>query len=69
MKIQLPDLVSEDTAIITFHTSRNKRKLSISEFERAVDKRSSQNLGKASVGGSLLESSHHHFQRASKDSF
>ncbi|KYO36978.1 centromere protein T isoform X2 [Alligator mississippiensis] len=47
MKIQLPDLVSEDTAIITFHTSRNKRKLSISEFERAVDKRSSQNLAKS----------------------
>ncbi|XP_019391073.1 PREDICTED: centromere protein T [Crocodylus porosus] len=47
MKIQLPDLVSEDTSIITFHMSRKKKKLSISEFERAVDERFPQNLAQS----------------------
>lgn len=49
VELQLPDIVPEDTSISTFRMTRSRKKLSISEFERAADKRLPQNQGKATV--------------------
>ncbi|XP_030313654.1 centromere protein T isoform X2 [Calypte anna] len=37
-EMQLPDLVPENTSVATFHMTKKRKKLSISEFERAADK-------------------------------
>ena len=55
VEMQLPDLVPEETSITTFHMSRKRKKLSISEFERAADKRLPQNQGKAAVENYLVQ--------------
>lgn len=47
--MQLPDLVPEETSIAMFRMTKKRKKLSISEFERAADKRLPQNQGKAAV--------------------
>lgn len=52
--MQLPDLVPEDTSTTTFHMTKKRKKLSISEFERAADKRLPQNQGKAAVKNDLV---------------
>lgn len=46
VELQLPDLVPEDASVTTFRMTRKRKKLSISEFERAADKRLPQNQGK-----------------------
>ncbi|XP_072728244.1 centromere protein T isoform X1 [Ciconia boyciana] len=54
MEMQLPDLVPEDTSITTFHMTKKRKKLSISEFERAADKRLPQNQAQSTLDSSVL---------------
>uniref|UniRef100_A0A8C3KQK4 Centromere protein T n=1 Tax=Calidris pygmaea TaxID=425635 RepID=A0A8C3KQK4_9CHAR len=62
-EMQLPDLVPENTSIAAFHMTKKRKKLSISEFERAADKRLPQNQGK--FGKSSLPSSFYRSLRIS----
>ncbi|KAM7101627.1 centromere protein T isoform 3-T3 [Ciconia maguari] len=54
VEMQLPDLVPEDTSITTFHMTKKRKKLSISEFERAADKRLPQNQAQSTLDSSIL---------------
>uniref|UniRef100_A0A669R587 CENP-T/Histone H4 histone fold domain-containing protein n=1 Tax=Phasianus colchicus TaxID=9054 RepID=A0A669R587_PHACC len=45
VELQLPVLAAEDTSVTAFHVTRKRKKLSVSEFERAADKRLPQNQG------------------------
>ncbi|XP_075366434.1 centromere protein T isoform X2 [Mycteria americana] len=54
VEMQLPDLVPEDTSITTFHMTKKRKKLSISEFERAADKRLPQNQAQSTLDSSTL---------------
>uniref|UniRef100_A0A8C0EN83 CENP-T/Histone H4 histone fold domain-containing protein n=1 Tax=Bubo bubo TaxID=30461 RepID=A0A8C0EN83_BUBBB len=56
VEMQLPDFVPEDTSITTFHVTKKRKKLSVSEFERAANKRLPQNQGKAVVKNYLVQS-------------
>ncbi|KAM6380743.1 centromere protein T isoform 3-T3 [Pluvialis apricaria] len=53
-EMQLPDLVPEDTSITTFRMAKRRRKFSISEFERAADKRLPQNQAQSTLDSSAL---------------
>ncbi|KAM6065109.1 centromere protein T isoform 3-T4 [Theristicus caerulescens] len=53
-EMQLPDLVPEDTSITTFHMTKKRKKLSISEFERAADKRLPQNQAQSTLDSTTL---------------
>ncbi|XP_009892759.1 PREDICTED: centromere protein T [Charadrius vociferus] len=53
-EMQLPDLVPEDTSIPTFRMTKKRRKFSISEFERAADKRLPQNQAQSTPDNSAL---------------
>lgn len=55
VEMQLPDLVPEETSIATFRMTKKRKKLSISEFERAADKRLPQNQGKAAVENYIVQ--------------
>ncbi|XP_040427268.1 centromere protein T isoform X1 [Cygnus olor] len=57
-ELQLPDLVPEDTSIATFRMTRSRKKLSISEFERAADKRLPQNQAHSTLDSTLARSLH-----------
>ncbi|KAM6253159.1 LOW QUALITY PROTEIN: centromere protein T [Porphyrio hochstetteri] len=57
VEMQLPDLVPEHTSIATFHMSKRRRKLSISEFERAADKRLPQNQVQSTLDSTILTQS------------
>ncbi|KAM6250713.1 centromere protein T isoform 3-T3 [Spheniscus humboldti] len=54
VEMQLPDLVPEDTSTTTFHMTKKRKKLSISEFERAADKRLPQNQGQSTLDSTTL---------------
>nr|XP_009486708.1 PREDICTED: centromere protein T-like [Pelecanus crispus] len=54
VEMQLPDLVPEDTSIATFHMAKRRKKLSISEFERAADKRLPQNQALSTLDSTTL---------------
>ncbi|XP_074958018.1 centromere protein T isoform X4 [Phalacrocorax aristotelis] len=54
LEMQLPDVVPEDTSITTFHMTKKRKKLSISEFERAADKRLPQNQAQSTLDSSTL---------------
>ncbi|KAM9269030.1 centromere protein T [Cariama cristata] len=54
VEIQLPDVVPEDTSITTFCMSKKRKKLSISEFERAADKRLPQNQAQSTLDSTTL---------------
>nr|XP_009931930.1 PREDICTED: centromere protein T [Opisthocomus hoazin] len=54
VEMQLPDLVPEDTSIATFHMTKKRKKLSISEFERAADKRLPQNQAQSTLDSTTL---------------
>ncbi|XP_050760200.1 centromere protein T [Gymnogyps californianus] len=54
VEMQLPDLVPEETSITTFHMTRKRKKLSISEFERAADKRLPQNQAQSTLDSTTL---------------
>ncbi|CAN8186960.1 unnamed protein product [Coccothraustes coccothraustes] len=55
-ELQLPDVAPEDTSITVFHMKKKRRKFSISEFERAAEKRLPQYQGKAAVKNCLAQS-------------
>ncbi|XP_066860455.1 centromere protein T isoform X2 [Anser cygnoides] len=57
-ELQLPDLVPEGTSIATFRMTRSRKKLSISEFERAADKRLPQNQAHSTLDSTLARSLH-----------
>lgn len=48
-ELQLPDVAHEDAPITVFHMKKKRKKLSISEFERAAERRLPQYQGKAVV--------------------
>ncbi|XP_025969004.2 centromere protein T isoform X2 [Dromaius novaehollandiae] len=54
VEMQLPDLVPENTSMTTFHMTRKKKKFSISEFERAADKRLPQNQTQSTLDSTSL---------------
>ncbi|XP_075621374.1 centromere protein T isoform X4 [Balearica regulorum gibbericeps] len=54
VEMQLPDLVPEHTSIATFHMTKKRKKLSISEFERAADKRLPQNQAQSTLDSTAL---------------
>ncbi|XP_009468777.1 PREDICTED: centromere protein T [Nipponia nippon] len=53
-EMQLPDLVPEDTSVTTFRMTKKRKKLSISEFERAADKRLPQNQAQSTLDSTTL---------------
>ncbi|KAM9374144.1 centromere protein T isoform 2-T2 [Phaethornis superciliosus] len=53
-EMQLPDLVPENTSIATFHMTKKRKKLSISEFERAADKWLPQKQARSTLDSTLL---------------
>ncbi|XP_010163206.1 centromere protein T, partial [Antrostomus carolinensis] len=57
VELQLPDLVPENTSITMFHVSKKRKKLSISEFERAADKRLPQNQAQSTLDSTALAQS------------
>uniref|UniRef100_A0A8C3CR73 Centromere protein T n=2 Tax=Cairina moschata TaxID=8855 RepID=A0A8C3CR73_CAIMO len=56
VELQLPDIVPEDTSISTFRMTRSRKKLSISQFERAADKRLPQNQAHSTLDSTLARS-------------
>lgn len=54
-ELQLPDVSTEDTFVSVFHMTKKRKKLSISEFERAAERRLPQNQGKAAVKDYLVQ--------------
>lgn len=56
VELQLPDLVPEDASVTTFRMTRKRKKLSISEFERAADKRLPQNQAHSTLDSTLVRS-------------
>ncbi|XP_054054520.1 centromere protein T isoform X5 [Rissa tridactyla] len=58
-EMQLPDLVPEDMSIASFRMTGKRKKLSISEFERAADKRLPQNEAQSTLNSTALARSLH----------
>lgn len=54
VEMQLPDLVPEETSIAMFRMTKKRKKLSISEFERAADKRLPQNQAQSTLDSTAL---------------
>ncbi|CAM9456358.1 unnamed protein product [Bubo scandiacus] len=54
VEMQLPDFVPEDTSITTFHVTKKRKKLSVSEFERAANKRLPQNQAQSTLDSTTL---------------
>ncbi|XP_074695419.1 centromere protein T isoform X5 [Strix aluco] len=54
VEMQLPDFVPEDTSITTFHVTKKRKKLSVSEFERAANKRLPQNQAQSALDSTTL---------------
>ncbi|XP_010119737.1 PREDICTED: centromere protein T, partial [Chlamydotis macqueenii] len=59
VEMQLPDLVPEQTSITTFHMAKKRRKVSVSEFERAADKRLPHNQAQSTLDSTTLARSLH----------
>ncbi|OPJ78043.1 centromere protein T isoform B [Patagioenas fasciata monilis] len=53
-ELQLPNLVPESTSVATFHMTKKRKKLSISEFERAADRRLPQNQAQSTLDNTIL---------------
>ncbi|XP_025751926.1 centromere protein T isoform X2 [Manacus vitellinus] len=53
-ELQLPDLAAEDTFVTVFHLNKKRKKVSISEFERAADKRLFQNQAQSTLDNTTL---------------
>ncbi|XP_032557448.1 LOW QUALITY PROTEIN: centromere protein T [Chiroxiphia lanceolata] len=53
-ELQLPDLAAEDTFVTVFHLNKKRKKVSISEFERAADKRLFQNQAQSTLDNTAL---------------
>ncbi|XP_021263705.1 centromere protein T isoform X2 [Numida meleagris] len=56
VELQLPDLAPDDTSVTTFQVTRKRKKLSVSEFERAADKRLPQNQAHSTLDSTLARS-------------
>ncbi|XP_054253165.1 centromere protein T [Indicator indicator] len=56
--MQLPDL-PEDTQVTTFHMAKKRKKFSISEFEKAADKRLPQKQARSTLDSTALARSLH----------
>ncbi|XP_010177710.1 PREDICTED: centromere protein T, partial [Mesitornis unicolor] len=54
VEVQLPDLPPEETSVTTFRMTRKRKKLSISEFERAADKQLPQNQAQSALDSTTL---------------
>ncbi|XP_026712475.1 centromere protein T isoform X3 [Athene cunicularia] len=54
VEMQLPDFIPEDTSITTFHVTKKRKKLSVSEFERAANKRLPQNQAQSTLDSTAL---------------
>ncbi|KAM9227982.1 centromere protein T [Leptosomus discolor] len=54
VEMQLPNLVPEETSVAPFRMAEKRKKLSISEFERAADKRLPQNKAQSTLDSTAL---------------
>ncbi|KAM6409015.1 centromere protein T [Rhynochetos jubatus] len=54
VEMQLPDLAPEDTSVTTFHMTKRRKKFSVSEFERAADRRLPQHLAQSTLDNTTL---------------
>ncbi|XP_014111020.1 PREDICTED: centromere protein T isoform X2 [Pseudopodoces humilis] len=52
-ELQLPDVAPEEKYITVFHTTKKRRKLSISEFERAAERRLPQNQAPSTLDSTI----------------
>ncbi|XP_042653425.1 centromere protein T isoform X2 [Tyto alba] len=59
VEMQLPDFVPEDTYIPTFHMNKKRKKVSISEFERAADRRLPKKKAQSTLDSIILARSLH----------
>uniref|UniRef100_A0A8D2QPP6 Centromere protein T n=1 Tax=Zosterops lateralis melanops TaxID=1220523 RepID=A0A8D2QPP6_ZOSLA len=53
-ELQLPDVAPEDTSITVFHMKKKRRKLSISEFERAAERRLPQYQAQSTLDSTIM---------------
>ncbi|XP_066050662.1 centromere protein T isoform X2 [Chamaea fasciata] len=53
-ELQLPDVAPEDTSITVFHMKKKRRKVSISEFERAAERRLPQYQAQSSLDSTIM---------------
>ncbi|XP_068059124.1 centromere protein T isoform X2 [Anomalospiza imberbis] len=58
-ELQLPDVAPEDTSITVFHMKKKRRKLSISEFERAAERRLLQYQAQSTLDSTIMTRSLH----------
>ncbi|XP_065589436.1 centromere protein T [Cyrtonyx montezumae] len=56
VELQLPDLAPDDASVTTFQVPKKRKKLSVSEFERAADKRLPQNQARSTLDSTLARS-------------
>ncbi|XP_042677440.1 centromere protein T [Centrocercus urophasianus] len=56
VELQLPDLAAEDPSVTAFPVTRKRKKLSVSEFERAADKRLPRKQAHSSLDSTLVRS-------------
>ncbi|XP_068883450.1 centromere protein T isoform X3 [Aphelocoma coerulescens] len=53
-ELQLPDVAAEDTSVSVFHMTKKRKKLSISEFERAAERRLPQNQAQSTLDSTIM---------------
>ncbi|RMC09211.1 hypothetical protein DUI87_14219 [Hirundo rustica rustica] len=53
-ELQLPDVAPENTSITVFHMTKKRRKLSISEFERAAERRLPQYQAQSTLDSTIM---------------
>ncbi|KAF4802405.1 centromere protein T [Turdus rufiventris] len=53
-ELQLPDVAHEDAPITVFHMKKKRKKLSISEFERAAERRLPQYQAQSALDGTIM---------------
>nr|XP_012425023.4 LOW QUALITY PROTEIN: centromere protein T [Taeniopygia guttata] len=53
-ELQLPDVAPQDTSITVFHMKKKRKKLSISEFERAADSRLPQYQAQSTLDSTIM---------------
>ncbi|XP_048172570.1 centromere protein T [Corvus hawaiiensis] len=53
-ELQLPDVAAEDTSVSVFHMTKKRKKLSISEFERAAERRLTQNRAQSTLDSTIM---------------
>ncbi|XP_041314576.1 centromere protein T isoform X4 [Pyrgilauda ruficollis] len=58
-ELQLPDVAPEDTSVTVFHMKKKRKKLSISEFERAAERRLPQYQAQSTLDSTIMARSLH----------